>query len=267
MKDELPRITIVTPNYNMGDYIETTILSVLNQQYPNLEYIIIDGGSNDDSLERIKKYSDRLSYWISEKDNGLYDALNKGFARSTGEIMGWINSDDKLHPNCLFTIAGYFKKNTHVSWIQGYPTVIDINDNIIFRRDPVFNFSFFYSKIFLLNGKYIQQESTFWRRELWNTAGGKLSTEYKLAGDFELWMRFFQYSKLYCIKEEIGAFRKRETQLSSNSQEYQKEACEVIDKVKASMKFHQNLVMNLRIILGELIKKIMPYKIKRINYL
>ena len=95
----LPKISIVTPSFNQAQFIEETILSVLNQNYPNLEYIIIDGGSTDGSVDIIKKYADKIAYWVSEKDSGMYDAINKGFGKSTGEILAWINSDDIFFDN------------------------------------------------------------------------------------------------------------------------------------------------------------------------
>ncbi|HTN20031.1 MAG TPA: glycosyltransferase family 2 protein [Pelobium sp.] len=110
-----PKISIITPNFNQGKYIEETILSIINQGYPNLEYIIIDGGSTDNSVEIIEKYDKHISYWVSEKDKGQADAINKGLAHCTGEIFNWINSDDLLAPNALFTIASLYKENATVA--------------------------------------------------------------------------------------------------------------------------------------------------------
>jgi glycosyltransferase involved in cell wall biosynthesis len=107
----LPKISIVTPSFNQGQYLEATILSVLNQNYPHLEYIIIDGGSTDGSIEIIKKYEASLTYWISEKDHGQADAINKGLKKCTGEIFNWINSDDLLCPGALHVIAELYEKN------------------------------------------------------------------------------------------------------------------------------------------------------------
>ena len=105
-----PKISIVTPSFNQAEFIEETILSVLNQKYPNLEYIIIDGGSSDGTIDIIKKYEDKIAYWISEKDDGQSYAINKGLQRSTGEIISWLNSDDIFSNNALYTIASAFKK-------------------------------------------------------------------------------------------------------------------------------------------------------------
>ena len=115
----LPRISIITPSYNQGDFLEETIQSVLNQNYPNLEYIIIDGGSTDSSVEIIKKYEENFFYWISEPDLGVYDALNKGLERSTGEIIGFINSDDVYCKIFLKELAQVFIENSNIDAIIG----------------------------------------------------------------------------------------------------------------------------------------------------
>lgn len=116
---EYPKISIVTPSYNQGSYLEETILSVLNQKYPNLEYIIIDGGSTDSSVEIIKKYASYLSYWVSEKDSGQSEALNKGFNRASGEIIAWLNSDDLYCENTLHIIAEKFMEHPEVGIVYG----------------------------------------------------------------------------------------------------------------------------------------------------
>ncbi len=112
-----PRVTIVTPSYNQAEFLEETIRSVLLQGYPNLEYIIIDGGSTDGSVEIIQKYERWLTYWISEKDNGQFDAINKGFSRANGEIMAWINSDDKYCPWAFNLVASIFRSLKEVNWL------------------------------------------------------------------------------------------------------------------------------------------------------
>ncbi len=222
------RISIVTPNYNQAAFLEQTILSVLSQGYPALEFIIIDGGSTDGSVEIIKKYADKLHYWVSEKDNGLYDALQKGFSVSTGEIMGWLNSDDLLHRQSLFTLAEIFSTHPDIDWLQGYPNVADEQGRILFHRKPIGTKHAFYCRAYR-QGLFIQQESTYWRRNLWSNAGGTISTAYKYAGDFELWMRFFQHAQLYNTSALIGTFRIREGQLSANGEGYLQECDRIIE--------------------------------------
>lgn len=182
--------------------------SILDQNYPDLEYIVVDGGSTDGSVDIIRKYQDKLAWWCSEKDGGMYDALNKGFSRATGEVMGWINSDDVHHPGSLFTLGELFSTFDDVHWIQGVQSMIDYSGRIVYAA-PVFhvNRMYFYNKEHLEYGRYIQQESTFWRRALWELAGGYMSTEYKLAGDFDLWIRFFKYARLHYVDALLGAFR------------------------------------------------------------
>ncbi len=213
-----PKISIVTPSFNQAEYLEHTIKSVLDQNYPNLEYILIDGGSTDNSVEIIKKYAPQLTYWVSEKDNGLYHAVQKGFEKSTGEIMGWINSDDMLHRNSLFSVAEILSLEG-VEWIQGVGTLYDELGRTV-KVSPVYR----WSKYDYLMGNYqwIQQESTYWKRSLWQKAGASMTVKYKYAGELELWNRFFKYGTLYAPNCLIGGFRMRtKNQLSSDkSEEY-----------------------------------------------
>ncbi len=230
MSDLFPKISIVTPVFNQAVYLEECILSILDQKYPNLEYIIVDGGSTDGTVDIIKKYSPFLAYWVSEKDAGIYHALQKGFEKSTGEIMGWLNSDDILHRKSLFSVADIFGKFREVDWLQGYPTVIDELGRIVFHRPHRFSKYSFYLKEYH-DGIFIQQESTYWRRSLWKKTGAFISTSYKYAGDFELWMRFFLNSQLVCTNALIGAFRMRSTgQISTDFyQPYVSECDKIID--------------------------------------
>ncbi len=112
-----PRISIVTPSYNQGQFIEDTIQSILIQEYPDLEFIIIDGGSTDNSVEIIKKYENNLTFWVSESDGGQYDAINRGFSKTTGEIMAWLNSDDKYTPWTFSVVGDIFRTHPEVEWV------------------------------------------------------------------------------------------------------------------------------------------------------
>lgn len=201
-----PKITIVTPNFNQAPFLERTILSVLNQGYPNLEYIIIDGGSTDGSVDIIKKYEGRLAYWESAPDKGMYHAIQKGFNRSTGEIMAWINSDDVYFSKSLFLVSSIFNKFKEIDWITANPAIIDEEDRLVetWSAPRWSRYKFFQG-----NFKWIQQESTFWRRRLWERAGSTLNLGYQLAGDFELWLRFFQHAQLYTVKTCLSGFRMR----------------------------------------------------------
>src|SRR6185436_16829509 len=224
-----PKISVVTPSFNQGKYLEATILSVIGQNYPNLEYFIIDGGSKDDSIDIIKKYEKHLTYWVSEKDNGLYDAVQKGFDRSAGEIMCWINSDDMLHPGSLSVSANIFMQHPDVNWIQGIPTVFDESGRTIFVKHLRFWSKYDY---FIGDKEHIQQESTFWRRSLWAQAGRYVNTKMKLAGDYELWLRFFDHAELFCIQTILGGFRVRtHNQMSKERMdEYNSEVSSVLQE-------------------------------------
>jgi len=240
---KFPKISIVTPNFNGGKYLEETIKSILNQDYPNLEYIIVDGGSSDRSIEIIKEHESRLTYWVSEPDNGLYDALNKGFSKTNGEIMGWLNSDDMLHPKSLFTLAEIFSLN-HVEWIQGMHSWFD-EEGRVFRVENVrlkSKYNYLLKDYHSGFSPFIQQESTYWKRTLWERAGGFISTQYKIAGDFELWMRFFKHGEMKLTHSLIGGFRRTGDQYSvQNFQLYYNEADNIIDKYPLSSEENKNL--------------------------
>lgn len=217
-----PKISVVTPTFNQAKYIEHTIQSILDQNYPNLEYIIIDGGSSDETVEIIRKYENKLDYWISEKDNGLYDAIFKGFNKASGDILTWLNSDDIYLPNSLFTVAEIFSNFPAVEWLQGANSHIDEKGKIV----SVFPAGY-WTKFDLASGdkRNIQQESTFFRRSLWDRSGKPLNTKSQLAGDFSLWFNFFMHADLYTTTAPLGCFRMRSSNQKSLNQlsEYNQE--------------------------------------------
>jgi len=211
-----PKIALVTPVFNSARYLEATIRSVLSQGYPNLEYVIADGGSTDGSVEIIRKYETQLHAWFSESDRGMYDAINRGFARTSaaatrdatggmgGGGMGWISATDLLHAGSLFVVGSVFRTFPEVEWITGRPTGFSDEgmavETLRLRQ---------WSRMRFLAGanRYIQQESTFWRRSLWDRAGGRVDDSRRSASDFELWVRFFRFAKLYPVDALIGGFR------------------------------------------------------------
>lgn len=263
--NSFPKISIITPNHNGVKFLEETILSVIGQDYPNLEYIIIDGGSTDGSIDIIKKYESKLAWWVSEPDSGMYDALQKGFDRSTGEILGWINSDDMLQSKSLFSIAEIFSDNTHIRWVQGYPNVIDESGRIIYHRPQRFSkFAFFLNDYH--DGIFVQQESTFWKRDLWIESGASLSKKYKYAGDFELWMRFFRQADMYCTKTVLGSFRSHNFGQISKSlyDQYIFECDQIISEAVNNLSDHERRILKkLRII--RWVKNNLPFFLTILN--
>ncbi len=208
-----PKISLVTAVYNGEKYLEETIRSILGQGYPNLEYILVDGGSTDGTVEIIRRYEKQVTCWFRQEGTGVYAALNQGFARSTGEIMGWLNSSDMLHVDGLFVVGSVFAALREVEWITGRPTGFGTNGMGV-RIGEVPHWSRYR---FLAGANiFIQQESTYWRRGLWERAGGALSTEFRAEGDFELWTRFFRTSKLYSVDALIAGYRRHEDALSAS---------------------------------------------------
>jgi glycosyltransferase involved in cell wall biosynthesis len=231
----LPKITIVTPVYNGERFIEETIRSILDQNYPHLEYIIVDGGSTDRTLEIVKSFGDRVTRLISEKDKGMYDALTKGFSFATGELLCWLNADDKLHPMSLFSAAEIFSTFPEVEWITGTPNNFDEKGRCVEvfpqRKWSVYQY---------LRGDYftIQQESVMFRKSLYDKAGGTFHPDLRYAGDFELWMRFFrQGAKLYSASILFGGFRRHGFgQLTGQISHYRNEALKVYAEMRMTDK-------------------------------
>jgi glycosyltransferase involved in cell wall biosynthesis len=222
-----PRITLVTAVRNGVKYLDDTIRSVLSQNYPNLEYIIVDGLSSDGTIDIIKKYERQLAWWTSERDKNVYDALNRGFAKSSGEIMGWLNASDLLHLNALFTIGTVFYSFPAVDWITGRATALDTAGSVIDVLDLPH-----WTRHRVLAGanRYIQQESTFWTRRLWDKAGGYIDSTYHDAGDFELWIRFFRHARMFPVDSIIGAYRYHADAISSDGQNYHQRCDEIIER-------------------------------------
>lgn len=153
------KISVVTPSYNQGIFIERTLKSVLDQQYPELEYFVFDGGSTDQTVSILERYSSQLTYWQSQKDKGQSDAINQGWRRSSGEVICWLNSDDMFYPGALAYVARYFEDHPEVDVLYGESQLLDVNDRFI-SNDAVEDFSL----AELLRVHFIPQPSMFFRR-------------------------------------------------------------------------------------------------------
>jgi glycosyltransferase involved in cell wall biosynthesis len=228
MSDGAPRISIVTPCKNGAAHLEAAMHSLLSQGYPDLEYVVVDGGSTDGSVEIIRKHAAHLAFWVSEPDRGHAHALNKGFARTTGEILGWLNHDDVLLPGSLHLLAELFATFPRIDWLTAQPAQIDPRGALVAAYPPRL-----WSRLGFLTGDYcwVQQESTYWRRNLWEKAGGYVSEEYAMASDFELWVRFFRHARLHSTYGLVGAFRFRPGQRTREAMDvYEAEAKAIVDK-------------------------------------
>lgn len=194
-----PKISIITPSYNQGQFLEETIQSVLDQNYPGLEYVIIDGGSTDNSVEVIKKYEKRLAYWVSEKDDGQTDAINKGIRRSTGELIGWLNSDDIYVRGALFKVANAFRKSPECVVVHGDRILIGADNAVLgWSALPPFNPQKY--------GFNVCSETAFWRRDAAERVG-ELNTRLRFAMDLEFFSRLYKTGKFCKLNDFIGCFR------------------------------------------------------------
>jgi glycosyltransferase involved in cell wall biosynthesis len=205
-----PKISIIMPSYNQGIFIEKSILSILNQDYPNLELIIIDGGSIDNTIEIIKKYEDRIAYWASNKDNGQSDALNIGFSHAKGEIFGWLNSDDLYMPETFKLVVEAYDKNKELEIIYGDWLSIDENDKVI-DLNHAFDFNVDHFKY---ESFHINAQSMFWKKKVHdNFSGFNLdliyTMDYQMILEFGLFVNKKSYKR---VNYPLGAFRRHKKQ-------------------------------------------------------
>ncbi len=195
-------VSVVTPSYNQARFLEETIRSVLVQDYPDIEYIIIDGGSTDGSVEIIRRYQDRLAAWVSEPDRGQTDAINKGFALAHGEILAWLNSDDTYEPGAVAEAVAFLKSHPEVGLVYGDANFINENGQVI-GRFPAAQTS--YTK--LRRGYvHIPQQSAFFRAALWREVG-PLDVSFYFAMDYDLWVRLAAKAPLVYVPRLWANFR------------------------------------------------------------
>lgn len=195
-----PLVSIITPSYNQGEFIEETIKSILIQDYPNTEYIVTDGGSTDNTVQILKKYSDKIK-WVSEKDNGQADAVNKGIQMANGEIIYWLNSDDVLLPGVITKIVELFEKNPSAQLIYGNSYFIDDQGNIIgnVHVEP-----FDYKTFAVID--YIPQPSTFFKKDVYLAVGG-IDRNMHYAMDYDLWLKIANDVNVIYYQEYLSYYR------------------------------------------------------------
>jgi glycosyltransferase involved in cell wall biosynthesis len=203
----LPRISIVTPSYNQGPYIRRTIESVLSQGYPDLEYLVVDGGSTDETLGILREYERHLS-WTSEPDRGQSDALNKGFLRATGEVLAFLNSDDQYEPDALLRVGEFFASHPEAAWLTGRCRIIDDREQEI--RPAITLYKNFWLRLHsyrvLQVINYVSQPATFWRREVAEFAG-PFDESLHYAMDYDFWLRAGRRHRLWFLEHYLAAFR------------------------------------------------------------
>ena len=229
------KISIVTPSFNSACHIRETILSVLSQQGNfSVEYLIIDNCSTDETREIVEEFQKCLAengfplgcnnielIFISEPDNGMYDAINKGFEKASGDIHAWLNSDDIYLPGAFATITKVFSLYEDIHWVKGITSYISEDTTSIWRTGQCFLYaqSWIRKGIYGRDHYFIQQDSVFWRAHMWNRAGG-IDNGLKLAGDYYLWVRFAEHSPLVSVNACVSCFRTVDGQLSQDLQAY-----------------------------------------------
>lgn len=222
------RISIVTPSFNQGEYIEECILSVINQNYDNLEYIICDGGSTDQTLEIIKKYEKHIHYWRSVKDNGQSAAIREGIQRSTGDIIGWLNADDVYTPDTLKCVVGVLNAATNIDVIYGDTEIIGPSGETIRQMKSVP----FCKWGFLTNAFSLCQPSVFWRRKIYEKTAG-IDPSQDLVMDQQLWFQFFKAgARFKHIRKILSKFR---VHPKSKTMRYQAEMRELFNIARYRM--------------------------------
>ena len=193
------KVSIVVPSFNQGHFIEATLLSIINQSSIEKEIIVIDGGSTDDTVNVIKKYEEHLSFWVSEKDRGQSHALNKGFARITGDVVCWLNSDDLFTDNALEKVVSFFEKNPDKKFVQGQVINFSPKGEVTIPAEKL-------NDIEMIKRVALHQPGVFWKREIMETTG-LIDESLYYCMDYDLWMRFYFNFEMGQIDEPLARFR------------------------------------------------------------
>lgn len=197
-----PLISIVTPSYNQAAFLEETISSVLSQDYPRVEYIIVDGGSTDGAVEIIERYADRLAWWVSERDQGQTDAINKGFSHARGEILAWLNSDDTYLPHAIAEAVEFLQTHPEIGMVYGDANLVDQSGRLI-GKFPARQTDY---KRLRQGYVHIPQQAAFFRASLWRQVG-PLDPTFYFAMDYDLWVRLARQTPLQYLPRPWANFR------------------------------------------------------------
>jgi glycosyltransferase involved in cell wall biosynthesis len=197
-----PKVSIVTPSYNQGRYVARTVRSVLLQDYPNLEYIFLDGGSTDATMAEVEPYLKRFAYWRSGRDGGQADAVQEGLRRASGDVMAYLNSDDLLAPGTVSRVVRFFERHPRVDAVYSNRVVIDENDRIVstWLLPP-------HSNYLISRWDLLPQETCFWRRDLFERAGN-VDPSMAFALDYDLFVRYMMAGQFARLNAFLGAFRR-----------------------------------------------------------
>jgi glycosyltransferase involved in cell wall biosynthesis len=202
MRMSLPTVSIVTPSFNHARYIEATIQSVLGQDYPDLEYIVVDGGSKDSTVQILRQYEHRLK-WISEPDEGQADAINKGFGRTSGQILGWVNSDDTLAPGALAAVGEFFSSHPDVGAVYGDADFLDAEGQVIGRCQHIEEFN---RHRLVHYSDFIVQPAAFFRRDVFDAVGG-LDVKLNWAMDYDFWLKASRKAEFQYLPKVLANYR------------------------------------------------------------
>lgn len=225
-----PLISVVTPSFNQARYLEACIVSVLSQSYPEVEYIVMDGGSGDGSVGIIRRHAGRIAHWRTGPDDGQYAAVEAGFSMASGDILTWLNADDMFHPDAFAVAAAVFTAHPEIRWLTGRGNTFAADG----CQDSILEVLIPFSRRRFLEGGWgapcLQQEGTFWRRDLWEESGARMARDLDLAGDLELWIRFFRHAPVHVVDALLAGYRRQpEAKTARHMDRYIREGREIIE--------------------------------------
>jgi len=233
-KNKYPKISVVTPSFNQAEFIGKTIESVLSQNYPNLEYIIMDGGSTDKTIKILKRYGNKI-IWQSKKDKGQAEAINKGLKKATGEILTYLNSDDTYEPGALKKVASFFAKNPQTLWVFGKCRIINEDDKELRKKVTLYkNFwlrNYSYKTLLILN--YISQPAVFWQRKAYQQVGEFNEKEFWEL-DYDYWLRLGAVYQPGFIDDYLANFRVHKKSKTSQDTKH------FLEEIKVAKKYTKN---------------------------